>query len=294
MLKLTENFLSEEGKKLISNSQLYRSNTVVLINPDKIPEQSQRPADDTVFECDLFVDSNTPATPIRQSQYIIDYDRKTLFYFNLLHEGHYKHFQFPIDFKTRKQIGKPLPPHPLQANLNSQTLLFKLGLCCGEDRVFLVYGKFFDGQNSTKDVGSIVYFDTVKEKWHEPKIAGASKSAGPILPRNSVTCNYFKLGKSKNDPRYIYIFGGDSDEHENEGRTRIYNIVEFVMLDFEANVFTHFSFKKQSLFSDQYGPYIPYLRSIALQFGDNILILGGERFGKSIAVSEESKLFCFK
>lgn len=270
----------------------HMSNRILLFNKEKMESLNLQSRSSFTHKClkeyYLVVSGGIPVLPFKHSQYIVDYHNNTLYYFNVLHEGKIKHFEFIITPTKTELEGKfnNLSNHPWTESLTN------MGLCIGSNKIFVVYGRYIEN-GVAKNSDKIYYYDMVRKKWYNPKIKGLDEQA---KKRHSVTCCLLQDIKTGGD--FLYVFGGEC-ESSPDNKLNICNIVECYKITYSAELedseFEHIIINKVDLYSEKVS-YIPYVYSYAFQIANtnNILIFGGEKYSLSSYDAKATKYFFYK
>ena len=275
-------------------------NSICLFDIEKHQNQTISSTQDfsrLFIDCNLYVEMQNgdkiPFYPHIESQHIVDYSQKKVYYFNTLYEGKYSHFEFDLNCKTQKlytSYNEKLNQHPLQVSSQSTkkfSLVSDVGLCIGFNRIFLVYGRRLEGLQCS-DSDEVFYYDIEQQKWEKPTINIDKRlSNQKLIARHGVTCNYFQTSSN----HYLYVFGGEFYLDTAEEGQKICNIVEFFQMDFKRNRFEHKMIDKKTYQLN----YVPYYHSISLVANERIYLFGGRHYTKSFYENDiERKIFCFK
>ena len=142
---MTQNQLSNATKfrRIVSSRT---ANTINLFNLSALKERTLTKETkfnffkDCVAEYKLILAEGQPFYPLKVSQFIVDYDNSKLYYFNVLYEGMYCHFEFAIN--SNSKAGNELVAHKLKDNnqiqkISSNMLLTDIGLCLGKQQDIL-------------------------------------------------------------------------------------------------------------------------------------------------------------
>lgn len=245
-----------------------------------------------------------PFLPRAESQYLVDYPNKMLYFFNVPYYEKYCHFTFDLIPNVSKLIGKCNSQLNTDApryfhggdeeDEHNYSTLFDVGLCIGDNKIFSVYGQAFHKQQFW-DSDEIYYYDISKKQWVKPKIVLKKLSSGEkMVPRHGVTCNYVHFPNNLYSKHLLYTFGGEtSNQSENQTKV-IMNVIEFFILDFASNQFEYFMVDKKSFLRKEIW-YIPYFHSLCFETEGKLLIFGGEHYeDSSYEDNFQSKVFCFE
>ena len=247
----------------------YISNEVLIFDVDHNSESRTE-----VRRLAIMYDKSTPIFPLKESQFIVDYSRKTLHYLNLFLHGRYSHVEFSIPFSLSYLVPESV------SFAGSENPLFDVGLCLGLNYLICVYGRSQDGKESNR----VSVYDIEMKEWYDPRIEAEN---GNPLPRHGVTCNFYTTARGSN---FLYVFGGIQSGHDLSKKWRIWNDVELYSLDFRSRIWRVRCVSKEKMFANKIS-WVPYLYSYALQIDSGILLFGGDRISSSVSVA--SKVFKF-
>jgi hypothetical protein len=213
----------------------------------------------------LFYRDNIPFYWQRASQYLVDYETKNLFFFNVRFQEKYQNFEF--NFQDACDQKRSLVTQ-CSIDLTPKKIILNLGLCYSEAKIFTAYG--IDAETLIES-SQISYYERKLKKWYvfQPK-----QSNVKLLPRHQVSCCYIK------DQQRLYVFGGKLLNPHNslEKYEAICNIVQWFTLDFgnQTYEYAHYD-KKKSIDAN----FRPYCKSFALPQEKGILIIGGYHYKES-------------
>jgi hypothetical protein len=296
-MKKLEIILAEPSKREITNQEtqdawmnLIREgksrnlkNKIILLHKEFMDPNQK--------EYSLFIKYNGNRIPFLyddDSQYIVDYTNKMLYFFNVKTQGVFRNFAFPIQETpgTGGGLETTLDSIPLNPDVETDTVILKTGICMmsSEDqlqdhKIFLFYGSKYSTKNfndiDSTEVNWVQIYDPKSQRWNTVKHL-------PAHARHSVTACCFSFSQTFT---FAYVFGGEVN-NELKIQTKsgdiphLYNIVDFYKITTDGK-WEHIPIDKETLTQNQ-KPFVPFLYSYAFKSKQSeIVIFGGKKFEHS-------------
>lgn len=229
----------------------------------------------------LFKKENEPFYYSKDSRYLVAYDMKVIFFFNVFMDQKFQNFKFEFSMNSLDLYALNIKDYPKEFNHPKTVLkLEDFSLCYESQRnIYLIWGQWIFAKDTKEILNEtllnpyIFKFSCEKNDWE--KITLITDPKIPIFPRLKVTSCLI------NEPtrKTIYLFSGygDNDPYYNN----IYNIIEKVDINMDKPFWNYYKIPKEmyrSIYQPQIGSYAIDYNSFKTKENkekDTILLIGG-------------------